>query len=328
MPRKVEISHRTIIFAALFGLALWFIFQIRGILLMVFVSIILTSALNPAVDLLQKWKLPRGVAIFIIYIFLWGAIGSVIAAVIPSLVEQTRKLVLLLPEAVGKVEFFNNNHQAITNQLLTRLGEFPENLLKITIGIFSNILTVLTTLVITFYLLLERKDLDKYLALLLGKDKPARIIQMLNEIERRLGGWVRGELILMIAVGTLTYIGLTILGVDIALPLALIAGVLEIVPNIGPVVPAVLVALIIHPFTALATAALYFLVQILENNLLVPKVMQKAVGVNPLISILGLLMGLEVAGPAGAVLAIPLIIVIQTIGLEVIIHKKLAPGEE
>lgn len=331
MPKKVEISHRTIIFAALFGLALWFIFQIRGILLMVFVSIILMSALNPAVDILQKMKLPRGVAIFIIYIVLWGAIGSVIAAVIPPLVEQTRKLVFLLPEAVGKVQFFSENQQAITNQLLTRLGAFPENLLKITVGIFSNILTVLTTLVITFYLLLERKDLDKYLALLLGKDKTSKVSQMLNEIERRLGGWVRGELVLMIAVGTLTYVGLTILGVDIALPLALIAGVLEIVPNIGPIIsaiPAVLVALIIHPFTALATAALYFLVQILENNLLVPKVMQKAVGVNPLISILGLLMGLETAGPAGAVLAIPLIIVIQAIGLEVIVHKKLAPGEE
>ena len=331
MPKKVEISHRTIIFAALFGLAIWFVFQIRGILLMLFVAVILMSALNPAVDKLQKWKLPRGVAIFIIYIILWGAIGAVVAAVVPPLVDQTRKLVLLLPEAVGRVEFFSANQQAITNQLLTLLGTFPENLLKFTVGIFSNLLTVLTTLVIAFYLLLERKNLDKYLALLLGKEKPAKVSQVINEIERRLGGWVRGELVLMIAVGTFTYIGLTILGVDIALPLALIAGVLEIVPNIGPIisaVPAVLIALIIHPFTALATAALYFLVQILENNLLVPKIMQRAVGVNPLISILGLLMGLQVAGPVGAVLAIPLIIVIQTVGLEVISHKKLAPGEE
>lgn len=331
MPKKVEISHRTIVFTALFGLALWFVFQIRGILLMLFVALILMSALKPAVDKLQKWKLPRAIAILVIYILLWGALGGIIAGVIPPLVEQTRKLIFLLPQAIGRVEFFSANQQAITNQLLTGLGAFPENLLKITVGIFGNLLTVLTTLVIAFYLLLERKDLDKYLALLLGKDKPEKISKIINEIERRLGGWVRGEIVLMIVVGLFTYFGLSILGVESALPLAIIAGILEIVPNIGPIisaVPAVLIALIIHPFTALATASLYFLIQLLENNLLVPKVMQQAVGVNPLISILGLLMGLEVAGPAGAVLAIPLIIVIQTIGLEVFSHKKIVPGEE
>lgn len=331
MPKKVEISHRTIIFAALLGLAIWFVFQIRGILLMVFVSIILMSALNPAVDKLQQWRLPRSFAILIIYLILWGAIGSVIAGVIPPLVDQTRKLILLLPEAIGRIEFFNTNQQAITNQLLVRLGSLPENILKITVGLFGNLLTVLTTLVISFYLLLERKNLNKYLVILLGKDRPAKIAQVINEIERRLGGWVRGEIVLMVVVGLFTYFGLSILGVESALPLAIIAGILEIVPNIGPIisaVPAVLIALTIHPFTALATVALYFLVQILENNLLVPKVMQKAVGVNPLISILGLLMGLQLAGPAGAVLAIPLIIVIQTVGLEVISHKKTVPGEE
>ena len=123
----------------------------------------------------------------------------------------------------------------------------------------------------------------------------------------------------MFAVVTLTYVGLLFLGIDIALPLAILAGILEIVPNIGPVisaVPAVLIALTLSPVTALATASLYFLVQIVENNFLVPRIMQAAVGVNPLISILGLMTGFQLAGPAGAVLAIPLIIVIQTIGLE------------
>ena len=134
-----------------------------------------------------------------------------------------------------------------------------------------------------------------------------------------MGSWVRGELTLMLAVGIFTYIGLSILGVEIALPLAILAGILEIVPNIGPIisaVPAVLVALTIHPLTALATASLYFLVQLAENNFLVPKIMQKAVGVNPLISILGLMIGFRLAGPAGAILALPSIIVIHTIGLE------------
>lgn len=325
MPRKIEISHRTIIFTAFFVLLLWFVFQVRDIILMLFIALILMSALNPAVDRLEKWRLPRGLAILIIYLLSWAVVGLIFASVIPALVDQTGRLIHLLPSALAQVEIFNVNQEAITRQLLAQIGSLPENLLKLTVGVFSNLLAVLTTLVVTFYLLLERKHLDKYLAFLFG-DNTAKAAKVINDIELRLGGWVRGELVLMLVVGIMTYIGLMILGIDIALPLAIIAGVLEIVPNIGPVisaVPAVLIALTVHPVTAVATAALYFLVQIIENNFLVPKVMQKAVGVNPLISILALLTGLRVAGPVGAILAIPIIIGIQTIGLQTFSPKQL-----
>ncbi|KKU03007.1 MAG: hypothetical protein UX99_C0030G0007 [Candidatus Amesbacteria bacterium GW2011_GWB1_47_26] len=319
MPRKIEISHRTIIFTVLFLLSLWVIFQVREIILMLFVSLILMSAFNPAVDGLEKLRFPRGVAILFVYVVVWTAVGLIIAGVVPALVDQTGRLIRLIPAAISQVELFNANQQAITRELLSQIGTLPENLLKFTVGLFGNLLAVLTTLVMTFYLLLEHKHLNKYLAFIWGGDKPAKISKIINEIECRLGSWVRGELTLMLAVGIFTYIGLSILGVEIALPLAILAGILEIVPNIGPIisaVPAVLVALTIHPLTALATASLYFLVQLAENNFLVPKIMQKAVGVNPLISILGLMIGFRLAGPAGAILALPSIIVIHTIGLE------------
>ena len=319
MPKKIEISHRTIIFTVLFLALLWVVFQVREIILMLFVSLILMSAFNPAVDWMEKLRLPRGLAILIVYIFVWTAVGLIVAGIVPALIDQTSRLIHLIPSAISQVELFNANQQTITQQLLSQIGTLPENLLKFTVGLFGNLLAVLTTLVMTFYLLLERKHLNKYLSSIWGGDKSVQISKTVNEIERRLGSWVRGELVLMLAVGTLTYIGLLILGVDIALPLAILAGILEIVPNIGPTisaVPAVLVALTIHPLTALATASLYFLVQLAENNFLVPKIMQKAVGVNPLISILGLMIGFRLAGPAGAILALPSIIVIHTIGLE------------
>ena len=319
MPKKIEISHRTIIFTVLFLALLWVVFQVREIILMLFVSLILMSAFNPAVDWMEKLRLPRGLAILIVYIFVWTAVGLIVAGIVPALIDQTSRLIHLIHSAITQVELFNANQQAITQQLLSQIGTLPENLLKFTVGLFGNLLAVLTTLVMTFYLLLERKHLNKYLSSIWGGDKSVQISKTVNEIERRLGSWVRGELVLMLAVGTLTYIGLLILGVDIALPLAILAGILEIVPNIGPTisaVPAVLVALTIHPLTALATASLYFLVQLAENNLLVPKIMQKAVGVNPLISILGLMIGFRLAGPAGAILAIPTIIVAHIISLE------------
>ena len=207
MPRKIEISHRTIVFIAIFIFLIWFIVQIKDILLMLFISIILMSALNPGVDRLERWGLPRSLAIAIAYIALWLVLGSVIAGIVPPLVEQTGRLVRLLPTAINRVEFFNAHQQQIGEQLLTRIGSLPENLLKLSLGVFSNFLNVLTTLVITFYLLLERQHLNKYLAILLAGESPARASRLVNEIERRLGSWVRGELILMLAVGVLTYFG-------------------------------------------------------------------------------------------------------------------------
>jgi predicted PurR-regulated permease PerM len=309
-------------------MALWVVFQIKDILLMLFVSVILMSALNPAIDRLEKLRVPRSLAIFVVYILLLSFIGLIVAVVIPPLVQQTRDLAVRLPQAIFQIEVLNNNQRVIADHFVGRLGTLPENIIRISVGLFGNLITILTTLVITFYLLLERKHLDKYLSSLIGRATPVKMTKTINEIERRLGGWVRGELILMLVIGVMTYGGLLVLGIESALPLAIIAGVLEIIPNIGPTIsaiPAILIALTIHPLTALATLALYFLVQLLENNFLVPKIMQRAVGVNPLVSILGLMVGLRLAGPAGAILAIPLIIVIQTIGLNAFWNSL--PGE-
>jgi len=285
---------------------------------MVFVAFIIMSSLNPAVDQLEKLKIPRILAIIFLYIVVLAVVIGTFGLVIPPLVTQTGNLLVSLPDALGRIEMFNSNQQAITQQILSQIGSLPQDILRITFSLFGNIISILTTLVISFYLLLERKNLNKYLGVLMGKSSPNAVLKTINEVERRLGSWVRGELFLMFAVGFITYLGLMILGIDNALPLAIIAGVLEIVPNIGPTisaVPAILIALTIHPVKALATLALYFLVQLAENNLLVPHIMKRAVGVNPLVSIIGLIIGFKIYGPMGAILSIPVIILLHTIVL-------------
>ena len=221
------------------------------------------------------------------------------------------------------MEFFNAHQQEIAQQLLSRVGELPQNLLKLIVGLFGNFLNVLTVLVMSFYILLERNKLDKYISVFSNEPSRSKSLAVAREVENGLGSWVRGELVLMFVVGLLTYIGLIFLGLDIALPLAILAGFLEIVPNVGPVIssiPSVLVALTIHPLTAAATVSWYFLVQFLENNLLVPKIMQKAVGVHPLVSLLGLMIGFRLGGPVGAILALPLIIT-----LRIVVRQYLPP---
>jgi predicted PurR-regulated permease PerM len=137
---------------------------------------------------------------------------------------------------------------------------------------------------------------------------------------------VRGELTLMTIIGVLTYIGLSLLGIPYALPLAILAGFLEIIPGIGPIlsaIPGILLGLTISPVMAIAAAALYFLIQQIENTVIVPKVMQKATGINPLVTMISLAVGFKMAGVLGAILAVPIVIVLHVFVVEILSWKRI-----
>lgn len=317
MPKKIEISHRTIVFTAVFVSILWLLTRVWDIILLFFVSLILTAALKPAVDILERLKIPRGMAIVVTYILIWTLVGTVVASLVPPLIDQTRNLISLLPQALSNFEYLSNHQQEITAQILSSIGTIPESILRLTVSVFGNLINVVTTVVLSFYLLLERKDLERHLSGLFPENITTQITRMITQIEVKLGSWIRGQLLLMVVVGLMTYAGLFLLGIQTALPLAILAGMLEIIPSIGPFVsaiPAVIIATVIHPLLGLSTAALYFLVQFVENNFLVPQIMRRTTGVSPLISILGLMVGFRLGGVVGAILAIPSILVIQTLG--------------
>lgn len=313
MTSKVEISHRTIIFTLVLLLGLWLLVQIRDILYLLLISFILMSALRPLVDGLEKIRIPRIIAILFLYGLIFGVLGASLASTIPSLVVQSSKLIQILPEVVQRVlPYVDINVQSLTQQI-TPIGE---NLVKVTVGIFSNVITLVTVLVFTFYFLLERRYTQDFLVGLMGENSGRRVAEVVARAEKRLGTWVLGEIFLMVFIGVVVYLGLTFLRVEYALPLAIIAGLLEIVPMVGPIVsavPAVLVALASSPLLAASVVALYFIVQQVENSLVVPWVMKKSVGMSPILTILALLVGGRLAGIVGAILAVPLVLVIQEV---------------
>jgi len=323
MPRKIEISHRTIIFTAVFVIFLWLLYQIRQVLLGLFIATILMSALNPSIRRLEKLRIPRWLAIMMIYLVILIILGLGLWGIVPPLVDQTSALINKIPDLFRKFNFWGIDEKILSSQL-GQLTSVPVNLIKFITNVFSNLVEIFALAVLTFYLLLERKKLDQYLVVLFGEEKEKEIEKTIRVIEGRLGSWVRGELFLMLIVGILDYIGFRIIGLDFALPLAILAFILEIVPTIGPTLsalPAIMIALVISPFHALATAGWCFLVQQLENSIFVPRVMKKVAGVNPLISILSLAIGLKLAGIGGALLAIPTFIVIEVIVREILTSR-------
>src|SRR3989344_4304673 len=317
IPTRVEVSHRTIVFTVVFLLFLWFLYSIRAVLLAILIASILMFALNPLVTFLEKRRLPRPVAILLLFIIIVIGLSGVIAAIIPPLVDQTKSLIDQFPAIVQSLGGLKIDQRVLSDQL----GHIPKNIARIIIGAFSNIIAVFTLLVVTFYLLSERANLHRYLIFLFGNDgTEEKAEEFVNKLEHGIGSWVRGQLTLMALIGLFTYVGLRILGVNYALPLSILAGILEIIPNIGPTVsmiPAVLVALAASPITALATVALFFLVQQFENNIIVPKVMQKAVGVKPLVTIIALMTGVKLAGVLGAILAVPGYLILRIIVEEI-----------
>lgn len=313
MTSKIEISHKTIIFTVIFLLSLWVLFQIKDILFLIFIAFILMTALRPLVDWLAWARIPRVLVILVIYGVVFGFFGVSFAGTIPTLVIQSTRFAQELPTFLEKVlPYWNIDARSISQQI----APISENIVKLTVGIFSNLLTTLTVLVFTFYFLLERRKLEGVLAQTMGEDAADRIVSTLKEVELRLGAWVNGQIVLMILIGVAVYVGLTVLHVEFALPLAIIAGVLEIVPMIGPIVsavPAILVALTVSPFLALSVGALYFIVQQIENNIFVPLVLKKSVGLSPIVTIFALMVGGRLAGVVGAILSVPVVLVIQSL---------------
>jgi len=328
MSRKIEISHRTIVFTVIFLLVLWLLYFLRGVLIILFLALILMAALNPLVDRLERWRLPRALAIALIYLLIFSVIGLAIWGVIPPLVNQTQNLTSRFPSYLESLKWLGVDKEVVynqLNQLTEQLGVISSGIIRTFVSFFQNLINIVVLLVISFYLLLERKNLGRYLLRFFGDNAEKTGIRVMDEIEKRLGGWIRAEIVLMIIIGLLTFIGLTLLGIDYALPLAILAGFLEIIPNIGPfisAIPAVLVALFISPLMALAVAALYFLVQQIENNFIVPQLMAKECGLNPLITIIALIAGFKLGGVIGAILAVPVVLLIEIILTEISTSEK------
>ncbi len=316
MTKKIEISHKTIIFTVSFLIFIWFLYYIRDIILIFFISLLIMTILNPTVSRFSRYKIPRAVSVVVVYLLAIGILALAIAGIAPALIEQTTNFANNLPKYLANIGFPSLVSEQVVKEVMAQIGTLPGKILKVGMSIFSNILAVVTVLIIAFYLLLAREKIDEQLANFLGEEKAKEVAKLIDTLEFKLGGWARGQLALMIVVGILNFIGLTLLKIPFALPLALLAGILEIIPNLGPIVaaiPAVIIGFSISPLTGFAVISLAFLIQQTENYFLVPKILEKSVGVSPIITLLALATGFKLAGIVGVLISVPILITFQVL---------------
>jgi predicted PurR-regulated permease PerM len=274
------------------------------------------ATLSPFSDFLIRKRIPKILSVLIPYTITIAILVLLIFPLVPFFLSQIELLFKNFPKYINQAAIAFNLHVDVSNVknfFESDINSVGKNALSVTGKIFSGAFSVLTVFVISFYLMLEREGLKKQFISLWPSSYHENILRTANQVENKIGWWLRGQLILSFTIGFCVWLGLTLLGLPFALPLGLLAGILEIIPTIGPIVsavPAIIVALTISPGLAIFVAIFYILLQMLENNLLVPKIMQKAVGLNPIIIIIGVLIGSKFLGILGALLAVPFIAMI------------------
>jgi len=318
-PQKIEISSKTIVFTIGFILLLGIILLIKDLIFSLFIAFIIAGALRQPVDYLETKKFPRTISSFIIYFIFIFIIFCLFYLIIPPLVGEIIILFKNLPHIVSKVSpvissnlnlnFLSNNIPSLANETI--------NIIKST---FSNVIFVTSTLFFGLYFLLEKNVSSRLLGNFFDDVELSRISLIADRAQKRMAGWFWGEIILMFVIGSMTYIGLNIIGMKYALALAVLAGLFEVVPNIGPItsaIPIFLIGFSYSPLLGASTIVINLIIQQLENNLIVPYVMKKTVGIHPIITLIALIIGGKLAGVMGVILAIPTAIFFETILIEV-----------
>ncbi len=291
------------------GMLLW---EIKSILIVVFISYIFMAAMTPGVNFLVRIRFPKIVATLVTYFFGLGIIVLLVVPLVPFLARQFGELIERFPfylERAGEALGLAPASLSLANILQAEVDVIGKNAVTLTGRVFGGFFSTIAVAVLSLYMLLDKsrihRTLDRFVSL--GK---------LEAVEEKLGMWFRGQMLLCFSIGFASWLALTVLGLPFASSLAIIAGLLEVIPTIGPIVsaiPAVIVALTISPTLALLVVIVYLVIQLLENNLLVPKIMQKVVGLDPVAVIIGIMVGGELMGFMGALLAVPFILVLSVV---------------
>jgi len=332
IPRtvNVRITGRAIVMLLAALALVWLVIGFSKILFILFLAILLAVGIDPLVDRLERWKLPRSLGIFLIYVALLGVLMVAVALLVPVVVEESAQLadslpriaeqVVNLPQHLSIPGLDRVNTADLGRRLADEIGsvvsEVPRLMLGVGKAVTGVLVSALLVLVVGFFLSADANFAPRFIARFFAPRLRPQVTEIAREVAGRLGHWVRAQILVGVFFGVAFGIGLALLGVPFALSLGVAGAVLELIPYVGGATVtaiAMLVALTISPWRALAVLALEIFVANVESHVLYPKVVGSAVGLHPLTIILALFVGAEAKGILGALLAVPVAVVLQVL---------------
>ncbi len=324
----IEITTGTIIKVIVLLLSFWLVYYLRDLVLVILTSVVIASAMEPITVWFMKYRIPRVPAVIIIYVSSFLLIVALLGWFFPLVFDDFFKLVSTIPQYIRSVSFdeymssgpariLNNIKNSLASSLSlddliplagSAVGAAKDGVLETAKYFFGGLLSLVLAVVISFYLSVQEKGMENFLRLVSHIKHEDYIIDLWMRSQRKIGYWMQGQILLGLLIGVFVFLGLSILGVKYALALAIFASVFEIIPVFGPILaaaPGIVVAFTESPTLGLMTFGFYIIIQQFENHLIYPLVVRKVIGVPPLLVVIGMVVGFQVAGLWGVILAVP-----------------------
>lgn len=331
-PVSISITTGTIVAAIVVLAGAWLLWELRELVLILMTAIVIASAIEPAVVALRRRRFPRVLAVLSIYVFIFTSLFGIFYFFIPSVLSELTAFIASLPiylEALDRISAFDEYARILGAappdlsqiDLMTSFRGSLEaagalgNALTAIASIFGGVLSFLLIIVFSFYFAVIETGVDDFLEIVAPKKHKEYLLDLWQRSRHKIGLWMQGQLLLALIMGVLVYLILTILGIKHALLLAVVAALFELIPVFGPTLaalPAVLIGFVDGgAIMGLVVICVYVLLQQFENHLIYPLVVTRVVGVPPLLVIIALLIGAQLAGFLGILLSVPLAATVQ-----------------
>jgi predicted PurR-regulated permease PerM len=328
-PILISVTPGAILKSILVILIFYFLFILRDLVLVLLTSVVLASAVEPFAAWFISKKIPRVLSVLIVYIISLLSMALIFYFFVPTLIGEIKNIINNLPDYVNtfsdKAGLLNNIPEV--NNFLNTLSNGLENqnlfdqfggilygatysFFNVASGVFGGIVSFILIITLSFYLSVQEDGVANFLKVVLPVQYEEYVLDLWKRARKKIGLWMQGQLLLGLLVGVLVYLGLTILGVENALLLAIVTALFELIPVFGPIlasVPAISFGLTQGgPTLGLLVLGLYVIVQQFESQLIHPLVVKKIVGIPAIIAILALVVGAQLAGFLGIILSVPI----------------------
>jgi len=322
--RVISISTGTFVRALMIGAAAWALWHLSSLVLLLLAAVVIASAAEPGVEFFLRHKFPRPLAVVSVYAGVLAILATIVYFFVPPVLSEASTALALLPQFLSQAESFgasflgNAGGANLAESLISLQGAFADTgagVWQFLTSLFGGAFYFLLTIIVSIYFSLSETGIDDFLRLVTPVNHREYVLGLWKRSHKKIGLWMQGQLLLSIIITVLLYLGLSLLGVPYALLLALFAGIMELIPVFGSfvaAVPGIIVALTLGDFTLVAiVAGLYLIVNQFQAHLIYPLVVKKIVGVPPILVIIALLAGGQLAGLPGVLLAVPIAAAVQ-----------------
>lgn len=341
---NVSITPGTILRALLIGIAAYVAWILKDILLLILTAIVIASAIEPGVVFFIRRSIPRVFAVLLMYLIVFGSVFSVLYFFFPPIIQDAEAFIISVPSYLRDLDLAGTfssivpvegtgEQETILSTLVTLRGAFSsgtEGILALIATFFGGIFALFLVIILSFYFALQETGIDDFLRLITPVKQENYVIDLWQRAKKKIGLWMQGQLLLSLIMGVLTTLGLLIMGVPYAFLLGIITAMAELIPIFGSLVAGLIAVAVAFSAEGLALATIvagfYIILNQFESNLIYPLVVKKVVGLPPLLVILALIAGAELAGFLGILLSVPVAAALQEFFGDIERGKREAAG--